>query len=378
MLITFTNCQKDPIINPNIYNCTLAFADNSSYQPKQTQFETAMKKIEQLVPGVQVAVRSKDGNIWLGSQGMADIPNQIPFEKCTKTMVGSVSKIYTAVLIMQLQEDSILSINDPISDWIDTNTISEISNADKVSIKQLLMHTSGIKDYLDVKFQLDALNTPNFKLTPQEKLKYIYGKSADFNPDEKFGYSNSNYVLLGLIIENARKKSLENAIETYINNPLGFTNTETGTPDNPIPSGTARPYLALHNGGKYTDIMHFAVSDGATGDGAIATNMQEALYFIESIANGIIISLPTKEIMLNLRVATDTDNWYSLGLDQQETSYGFRYGHRGSTSSYWSFLYHYPDSNITIAIAFNGDTEQNDEYNQLQSFINEIIDLAFE
>ena len=243
--MTITSCQKDPIINPNIYNCTLAFTDNSSSHPKQAQFETAMKKIEQLVPGVQVAVTSKDGNTWLGSQGMADIPNQAPFEKCTKTMVGSVSKIYTAVLIMQLQEDSILSINDPISDWIDSDIVSEISNADMVSIKHLLMHTSGIKDYLGVKFQLDALNTPNFKLTPSEKLKYIYGKSAEFNTGEKYGYSNSNYVLLGLIIEKARNMSFKSAIEVYVNDPLGYINTKAGTPNNPIPTGTARPYLAL-------------------------------------------------------------------------------------------------------------------------------------
>ena len=72
------------------------------------------------------------------------------------------------------------------------------------------------------------------------------------------------------------------------------------------------------------------------------------------------------------------NNWYGLGLQQVETSHGFAYGHSGSTSAYWSKLFHFPENNVTIAIAFNGDTEQNDEYNQLQDFILEIIEIAFE
>ena len=79
----------------------------------------ARKEIEQIVPGVQVAVRSKNGDLWFGCQGLADIPNEVPFQKCTKTMVGSVSKMYTAVLIMQLREERILSIDDLISNWLD-------------------------------------------------------------------------------------------------------------------------------------------------------------------------------------------------------------------------------------------------------------------
>ncbi len=379
----FIACQKDPIISSDTYACHLAFPENGLVHPKNDQFEEAMKKVQKLVPGVQVAIRSKDGNLWLGSQGLADIPNNIPFENCTKTMVGSVSKIYTAVLIMQLQEDSVLSITDPITNWIEADIINGLRNAELVSIQHLLKHTSGIRDYLNNEIQIDFVNNLNLKLTPREKLKYAYGKSPEFAPDEKYGYSNSNYVLLGLIIEKARNLSYKEAIDAYINKPLGFLNTEAGTPKNPIPTGTARPYLALQNG-KYSDIMEVSVSDAATGDGAIATNAQEAIYFMEAIASNTIISKISKKMMLDQRTELGyqrllgKDNWYGLGLEQSENINGFAFGHYGSTSAYWSQLFHFPENNVTFAISFNGDTEQEKEYKQLQDFIIEMINIAFE
>jgi len=171
-LLSIMACQKeDPIRDISIYECNLAFAEDSDNHPKAARFESAMEKVKSIVPGVQIAVRSKDGNVWLGAQGLADIPNQAPFEKCTKTMVGSLSKIYTAVTIMQLQEDNILSIDDPISDWLDATMVSEIANADKSTIRNLLNHNSGIYDYLTVEHRVNSLNIPFFQLSPEEKCQ---------------------------------------------------------------------------------------------------------------------------------------------------------------------------------------------------------------
>lgn len=384
LIILFTSCEKAALVAPSVYACDLAFTENSAVHPKSNQFEAAMEKVEAYVPGVQIAVRSKDGKVWLGAQGLADIPNKVPFEKCTKTMIGSVTKIYTATLIMQLQENNILSIEDPISKWLDAAMVEEIKNADKVNIRQLLNHTSGIRDYLDTEHHINALNTPNYKLSPTEKLAYIYGKSADHAPDAQYTYSNSNYVLLGLIIEKARAMPYHEAVATYINAPLGLQHTTAGTTENPIPTGTARPYYAVRNG-KYTDIMPFSVSDAATGDGAIATNMQEALIFIEGLFNHTLVAQETMTQMLEEDVEREgpalfgTSKSVGLGLVKiVNEKYGSVIGHGGSTSAYWSQLFHYPESQVTIAVAFNGDTEQDYEYEQLLQMILEVVDIAFE
>ena len=383
-IVFFVACQKAEVVSPAVYACDEISAANSANHPQNNQYIAAMEKVKTYVPGVQVAIRNKDGQVWTGAQGFADIPNQVPFVACTKTMIGSVSKIYTAALVMQLHEENILSIEDPISEWVAADIIEQIENADKVSIKQLLNHSSGIKDYLETEHHIASINVPNYKLSPEEKLAYVYGKPAEHAPDVQYSYSNSNYVLLGLIIERARNRSLKEVVYTYISEPLNFQITEMGTTDDPIPTGTARPYLAVRDG-KYVDTMPFSVADAATGDGGIATNMLEALTFLESLFNHQLISAASLKLMLEEVLPVDgrrligINKVYGLGLRQlTNEQYGPVIGHSGSTSAYWSELYHFTESKVTIAVAFNGDTEQEYEFEQLIQMILEVIDIAHE
>ncbi|MEM8527193.1 MAG: serine hydrolase domain-containing protein [Bacteroidota bacterium] len=275
-------CQKAEIIDVNIYDCELSFPDESDVHPLKTEFEGFLNRIAEHSPGTQIAIRTKDGKLWTGAAGYADLASRVPLENCNKLMVGSISKVFTGVLIMQLQEEGILSIEDKMSDWLEGELIDEIANAEQATIQNLLTHTSGIPDYLAVEQFVDAANTPNFKETQREKLEYIYGKKAEFELGERYSYSNSNYVLLGLIIEEARQMPLWDAVDQYIIDPLDLKVAEMGTHDQPIPMGTARPYLATHSD-KYFDIMQNAVSDAATGDGGIASNAQDLITFIEGL-----------------------------------------------------------------------------------------------
>ncbi|MEL6718232.1 MAG: serine hydrolase domain-containing protein, partial [Bacteroidota bacterium] len=240
-------CQEAEIVDPNIYDCELSFLDESETHPQQAQFEGFLKRIGEHSPGTQMAISTKDGKIWTGAAGYADLASRVPLQTCNKLMVGSVSKVFTGVLIMQLYDEGILSIDDKMGDWLDGELMDEIANADQVTIQNLLNHTSGIPDYLAVEQFIDAANTPNFKETQREKLEYIYGKKAEFAPNAQYSYSNSNYVLLGLIVEEARQMPLWDAVEKFIVDPLELKVAEMGTHNQPIPVGTARPYLATHS-----------------------------------------------------------------------------------------------------------------------------------
>jgi len=165
----------------------------------------------------------------------------------------------------------------------------KLANADEVSLKQMLNHTSGIPDYLAAKAFVDAINIDNLLLTQEEKLEYAYGKKATNKPGEEYSYSNSNYVLLGLVIEKLRKMDLWDAVDIYIAQPLNLTIAKMGTETNPIPEGTARPYIATRDE-KFMDIMQNSVADAATGDGGIATNMQDLAIFIKALFTGQLTS----------------------------------------------------------------------------------------
>lgn len=377
LFLGLTSCEKDPIINSEIYSSDLSFTDNSSSHPKKERFENAMEKLEEIVPGVQVSVRSIDGNVWIGNQGYVDINNGVLTEKSSRYLIGSVSKIFTSVLIMNLVEEGLLSLEDPIKNILDAELINNIENADKVTIKNLLMHTSGIKEYIDVKFQIDRLNTTRLLLTPIEKLEgYIYNEDADFEPNEKYGYSNSNYVLLQLIIEKVKNSSLEEAVELYITDVISLKNTTQGNWNNPLPNGISRPYLDRGNG--YIDIMDFAMSDAGTGDGGIISNTQDLLFFIENIVNMNLVSSLSYDAMLNNKVEITNSKWYGLGVEIENKEQGFRIAHNGGTEGYMSFLMNYPDSNVTVAVCLNSSSEDEEVLNRIIDFVKELQDIAFE
>ena len=364
-VLCFSACETLEEVAPSTYDCQLALPTQSDTHPKREALEAAMETVGRSTVGVQVAITTPDGLTWTGASGMADLNEGIALEPCHKTMVGSISKVYTAVLIMQLQDEGILNVNDSLKQWLDQSLIGEIANANEVTLRHLLLHTSGIRDYLGIKQYVTALNTPFFRETQQEKLKYIYGKSAELPVDEKYSYSNTNYVLLGLVVEEARKMTLWDAMDTYIFDPLGLDNSEMGTHEAPIPAGTARPYRQITKG-KYQDIMHTAVSDAATGDGGVAANMQEVNAFIEGLFSGKLMSdaafkQMTEDLILVGEGFEDFPQWdgesYGLGISLWNTPYGKAYGHTGSTASYDAFMFYFIDQKATISIGYNGQTD---------------------
>lgn len=378
--ILLFSCQEPEVIAPTVYACNLTEADQSASHPDLTALQTAFDKVGKAGPNIQAAIKTPDGNTWTSAYGMADIANNISMNPCHKTMIGSISKIFTAVLIMQLQDDGILDVDDPLSDWLGSELIGEIENANEVSLRQLLNHTSGIRDYLEAKQYINALNTPFFQETQAEKLRYIYGKKAVLAPGERYSYSNSNYVLLGLVIEEARNMPLWDAVETYITQPLGLLNAEMGTHDKPIPAGTSRPYRYIR-GGKYEDILSFSVSDAATGDGGMASNMQDLNLFIEALFSGKLLSADAFNEMIGDQTSVPDnqadfdwpDEGYGLGISKWNSPYGVAYGHTGGTSTYATLLIYFPDQEASLAIGFT--SEASDEGSELR---NELGDILFD
>ncbi|MEM6806361.1 MAG: serine hydrolase domain-containing protein [Bacteroidota bacterium] len=380
------SCEEAEVIDPIVYTCQLSGPDNSDMHPNKAELEIAMEKIGQVTAGVQIAIKDKNGLSLLGAYGMADIPNNVALSVCHKTMVGSISKTFTAVLIMQLQDEGLLSIDDMLKDHLSQEVIGEIANANEVSIRQLLNHTSGIRDYLGVEHYLEALNTPFLQLSQEEKLRYIYGKKSAYEVGEQYAYSNTNYVLLGLIVEARRNMSLWNAVEAYISQPLGLESTEMGTHDMPIPAGTARPYRNIR-GNKFEDVMGLAVSDAATGDGGIASNMQDLTLFFEALFGGQLLSEASFNQMHDSEMIEVGEGWedfpqwpneaYGLGLSLWNTPYGIAYGHTGSTTTYEAYSFYFPAEGISISIGYNG-SGPNDFGDMQRELREELFRIAFE
>lgn len=161
---------------------------------------------------------AKDGKILLcKGYGMANYELDVPNRPDTKFRLASVTKQFTAMAIMQLQEQGLLKVTDPISKYI-----PDYPNGDKITIRHLLTHTAGIPNFTSFPDLKKIKLEPH---TPEQMVALFKDKPLEFTPGEKHNYSNSGYVLLGYLIEKITGKKYETVLKENIFEPLGMKNT---------------------------------------------------------------------------------------------------------------------------------------------------------
>lgn len=161
----------------------------------------------------------KDGNTFYNATYQINNPSSSTLNKKTIFPIGSLTKSFTALVILKLQEEQKLSIEDQISKYL-----PDYPNGEKIRIKHLLSHGSGIyESFRNPKYR-EAYSQSN-NVTPDELVDYFKNEPLDFNPGEDFSYSNSGYVVLGVIIEKITQLSYEEAIKKYILKPLRMKHT---------------------------------------------------------------------------------------------------------------------------------------------------------
>ncbi|TGO08241.1 hypothetical protein BTUL_0219g00100 [Botrytis tulipae] len=179
------------------------------------------------VPGVSAAIATSRGITWQDSAGFAVLEKNTPIDDSTVFGIGSITKVFLAVVILQLIEESQLNVSDKISEHLDQADLYGIGNANDATIGGLLSHTAGIESWED------DLNWITEARGKKLDSKAIWGKKDTLNyvrrPSRletgRFSYSNTNYTLLGLIVEKISGNSAESEIRRRILNPLNLTNT---------------------------------------------------------------------------------------------------------------------------------------------------------
>jgi len=285
------SCEKYVEVSPETYECNFSFTDSSLYHPLNQQLQNLLdNKTQRGLVGIVAYVKTPDGNSWTGASGKADIPNKVDMKPCNKLMIASISKIFTSAVILKLVEEGKLQLDDKLNKYIGHSITDKLSNGNDVTIRQMLSHTSGLYDYNDDSFLFDIINYPENYLTQEEKLEYAYDKPATNSPGEIYCYSNTNFVLLGMVIEEITENFLGDMYSEYIFKPLNLASAAYGTPENPIPYGVPRGYFSLNGDERFIDFTVKDRADAATGDGGIAINMQDLGVFIESLFSCSLIS----------------------------------------------------------------------------------------
>ena len=263
-----------------------------------------------------------------------------------KYTVGSITKLYTAVLFAKLVEEGKIGFNEKLETYF-----PEIPNADKIEIKHMLNHTSGLNNYVSKGDSLHFwLKKPR---TQKEILDEIIAQGISFEPGESFDYSNSAYYLLGKILEKKHKKSYEQILADEITNPLKLTNT-VALSENASYTTVAKSYEKKKE--EWSEMEEFYFPN-AYSAGYIATTGPEMNAFMEALFNYEII----KEETLTDLLPKDED-WFGMGIMKVPFYEHKGYGHGGDTYGTHSVASYTEENQLAITYVINGENYPTNDF----------------
>ena len=331
-----------------------------------------------------VLVADKGKVIFEKGYGYADMEWQVPNTVDTKFELGSVTKQFTAALILQLNEEGKLKLDDKVSDIL---SWYPAENGSRITIHQLLTHTSGIPNYTSFP---DFVNKRAFEtMTPRELISTFSDKPLDFNPGTKFSYSNSGYIVLGAIIEKVTGKSYEEVLKEKILKPIGMENSGY------INLQKITPKRAHGYSNRFNDYSNAAYLDMSLpfAAGALYSTVEDLFKWDQALYGEKILSAENKEKMFTGYV-DDSRGDYGYGWeiaketvdDKGDSTLSISHG--GSIFGFSSLIVRLPENKQLVVLLNNTDSAplnkiytgiKNILYDQPfeqpeKSLINEVVD----
>ena len=283
-----------------------------------------------------IVVQQDGKTIYQRSLGWSDVENQIPATAETQYRIGSISKTFTAVLVLKAAADGRLSLNDPIAKYFPD---AQIPNAERITIDQLLQHRSGLVDIVNDKpyEYLTYFTTPQ---TRQQILERVAAAGTNFEPGSEYRYCNTGYNLLGYILEDVWGKPFAEIVSEQIVNPLDLRHTRYSEAINPQ-RGDARSYSLLDG----WQVQPETDASVAIGAGALASTPADLAKFGAALVGDIF----GNNIFEQMKEVKDA---YGRGLVQFTYGDQIGYGHAGLIDGFGSKLVVF--DNVTVAFCSNG------------------------
>jgi D-alanyl-D-alanine carboxypeptidase len=297
------------------------------------------------VPSASVAV-VKDGRIaYLKAYGDAKIEPKTPATAEMRYSIGSISKQFTAAAVLLLQEQRKLTLDDKVAKYI-----PDLTRANEVTIRQLLSHTSGYQDYWPQDYVMPMMLQP---VTPQKILEMFAHKDLDFDPGTKWQYSNTNYVIAGVIVEKVSGMPLLEFLQKNVFTPLGMksvTNTDQEKLGDTDPTGYLRYALGpLRAAPKEGKGWLFAA-------GELAMPAQDlAKWDISLIDQKLMKPNSYREFSNEVLLKNGLGTHYGLGVDINSDAGHRSLSHGGEVSGFTSENIVFPDERVAVAVLTNQD-----------------------
>lgn len=338
--------------------------DNVTYDthPKNNEYQSELSNYRNTTnsPGAVLLVYLPSEPLWIGSLGKSNLAHNAPMYTNSQFRTGSVTKMLTATVILMLMEKNKLTLEDKLVEHL-PQLAGKIPGADKISIRHLLGHLSGIFDPPNesLRYQADLINNPAAMYSmPMEDIleEYVFGKNLHFTPGAGYSYSNTNYWLLGMIAERISHRTIQELMEEMIFIPLQMSNTYIESRDD---SKVARGYADLYNNGVLLDVSLWDRAEGDGGaDGGLISTADDLFKFMTGLFNGKLISPTTLKEMKKIQWSScnTPECEYGLGLEIWRTEAGIAYGHNGGLVGIEANVLYYENSGgISVLYKNNGN-----------------------
>jgi D-alanyl-D-alanine carboxypeptidase len=328
-------------------------------QPRAQPTVEALQKLldgfvrEQGLPGAVLGISGPRIDAVVAS-GVLDRRTDARVTTGSRFYVASTGKMTVATAVLQLVDEGRIRLDQPVSEIIvPAGTLEGLANWSKVTVEQLLNHSSGLPDYFDDAWELAAMKDPRMLVDVERALVPVAGQPADFAPGTAYAYSNTNYALLGLILERVDGASLGAVLAKRIFIPAGMTSSSVGAdPDAP---GVASAHAAKRGpSARENQIAYGAL----LGDGPLTTTAGDLGRFLAAL-------LVTKKLLKpatlqSMLTPSSREAAYGLGIEISDTDYGTAYGHNGSVTGFKADAWYYADHRTSIVFLTNGEYRTDD------------------
>ncbi|HEY9845735.1 MAG TPA: serine hydrolase domain-containing protein [Candidatus Caenarcaniphilales bacterium] len=300
------------------------------------------------VPGAIIGVWKQDYQPWITTLGVSDLATGTPIQLNDKMRIGSITKTFTGTVLLQLVDEGKVSLDDPVSKYL-----PDVPNGKNITIRQIGTMSSGLFNYSeDTAFSKRMSVDTNIFWKPQQLIEVAFRNKPDFLPGEKAEYSNTNSILLGLMIEKITGNSLQAEIRKRITGPLGMQQTTFATDGN-MPNPHSQGYLYGTFGDpvvpKGTPPNNVTTNNPswAWAAGAMISTLDDLYRYAKPLATGKLLSKQTQAERLT---------WVDVkGLKYgfQIANYGGVIGHNGGIPGFQSFMGYLPEQDATVIVLTN-------------------------
>jgi len=315
------------------------------------------------VEGVSAAIIFSDDKKWIGTSGISH--DTVSIKSDMLFAIGSITKNFVATLTLKLAEEGKLSLDDPLSKWL-----PEYPHVNsEITIRQLLNHSSGIYMFWSNQKIWDDLKNDRTKIwKPEEVLTYI--KEPYFEPGEGYRYSNTNYLLMAMIIEKATDSSLSAEFKKRFWEPIPIKNAYlsigVGMPDNQVHVYGDN----FNNDGSYLDLTFLPRASHESigyGSGGLFMTAEDLALWCHTLFEGQILNQQSMDEMLQFVNFRPSGNMtgYGLGVQKFRKKYSNgknAIGHGGANIGTSAYMVHLPEHHLTVVVMINNMNHKCSEY----------------